>query len=443
METTFSELAISKLLQLFPELSSLILSFKDITDETSILEETDVSVGIFILQAGDRHFYLPIIAKGEAIQPLDSLFDNDEQCFIPLTKGFVTRMVNSSQSDMGKPKKIPSTVSQNPSIYSLVTPPRTGKFVYASSSKLEEFLSILPNMVKEAVLNEFSTDKEIYSSLHKLFGLENIVSALKPTPSLVTVQPKPAVELITDGTGLDDKTIQAILAKGYALRGENNSVRVAVQGNNYRDIGKFRELSSADGGHDFDICLTTGDTRSAYLPKHSKYIPQKPALLRGRNTINEVLAIFSNGEFIIAPKLIAVYEGRKDKSVLKDYFGSIPATTPEGLTSQNDYFALLSKELELIGVYSTRSVTKSPHGATIRARSLLDNTDEQETIINAYRNCTVVNCQDRTNIFVPINTVVAVLGRQLWTDSGEFATNINQAADRAEFATRQVLRVCH
>jgi hypothetical protein len=67
---------------------------------------------------------------------------------------------------MGKPTKIPDNVVQNPSIYSLVTPPRTGKFVYASSSRLEEFLTILPNMVKKAVLDEISTDKEVYSALH-------------------------------------------------------------------------------------------------------------------------------------------------------------------------------------------------------------------------------------------------------------------------------------
>jgi hypothetical protein len=71
----FSELAIQKLLQLFPELSSLILTFKDITDEVPSLEDTDISIGVFILETGGKYFYLPILAKGESIQPLDSIFN--------------------------------------------------------------------------------------------------------------------------------------------------------------------------------------------------------------------------------------------------------------------------------------------------------------------------------------------------------------------------------
>ena len=239
----FSELAIQKLLQLFPELSSLIVTFKDITDDTSSLEDTDISVGIFILQVAQNSYYLPIIAKGDAIQPLDSVFDNTEQCFVPLTKSFVTRIVNSSPQTLGQATKIPDTVSQNPSIYSLVTPPRTGKFVYASSSRLEEFLTTLPNIVKEAVLDKFSSDKDTYSALHKLFGLENLFAALKPTIHPETVEPKPAVELVTEGSGLGNKEVQDILEKGYSLRGENTTTRVAVLANDFATMGKLHQIS--------------------------------------------------------------------------------------------------------------------------------------------------------------------------------------------------------
>jgi hypothetical protein len=432
----FSELAIQKLLQLFPELSSLIVTFKDITDETASLEETDISIGVFILQVNGKFFYLPIIAKGEAIQPLDSIFDNEEQVFTPLTKGFVTRMVNSQQSEMGKPTKIPQTVSQNPSIYSLVTPPRTGKFVYASSSKLEEFLSILPNMVKQAVLDKFSSDKDTYSALHKLFGLDNIVSALKPTAAPVIVQPKAAIELITGGSGLGNKEIQDILEHGYSLRGENQTTRIAVRANDAAAMGKYHELSSGpDAGKDFDVCLTSGVSRPGFIPKHAKYLPKKAVLLQSRNTIEQIPIIFENGDFTIAKQAVAAGQGRDGMDVLKMFFEVSPPITPSGLSNQS-YFALFSPELEVIGIYDYPRVTKTNHGVTIVADNLLQ-TDGSRVTINAYKNCELVDCSDTNNIFVPYNTLVAILGKRLWDD--ELEVNINAAADRDRKSTMMAL----
>lgn len=436
----FSELALQKLLQLFPELSSFILTFKDITAEVPSLEETDVSIGVFILQAGKRNFYLPVIAKGEAVQPLDSIFDNEEQSFIPLAKGFVNKLINSSQSAMGKSTKIPDSVVHNPSIYSLVTPPRTGKFVYASSSRLEEFLTVLPNMVKKAVLDKFSSDKEVYSALHKLFGLENLFSALKPTVAPVTATPKPAVELITEGVGLDNPTIKSILDKGYALRGENTTTRVAVLANDRAAMGKLRTLSAINVDKDYDICVKTGGTRTAFLPKNSKYRPQTPAIFKNKvESVDKVLAIFKNGDFVISSNLVAVGEGRDGKQTLQDYLSIVPAITISELTNKDTYFALFSPQLELIGIYKHPLITNSIHGTTIETFSVLDIGErDKDVTINAYRNCTTINCQDQKNIFVPTNTMVVKLGNQLWSDD-TFEKNINSAAARLELTTLTVL----
>ena len=102
----FAEIAIQKLLQLFPELSSYIVSFKDLTNETG-KEESGLRVGMFIVQFGQDYFFLPIIAKGDTILPIDSLFSQTEEKFFPLTKAFIDKAITSSQIYLGKPDKIP------------------------------------------------------------------------------------------------------------------------------------------------------------------------------------------------------------------------------------------------------------------------------------------------------------------------------------------------
>lgn len=438
----FSELAIQKLLQQFPELSSHIVTFQDLTESSPLLEDGDISVGIFILQTGSKYFYIPIVAKGDAIQPIDSLFDSDEQCFYPLSRGFLNLMVTQGAIRMGKPAKVPSTVSRNPSIYSLVTPPRTGKFVYASSSRLEEFLTTLPNMVKRAVLDKFSNDANIYSALHQLFGLENIVGALTPTPAPVVVVPKPAVQLITEGNGLGNPEVQSILNKGYALTGQNQTTRVAVPGNVYNEgSNRLHELSSADGGCDYDICTTTGDTTAGYLPKRAKYLPQKAVLLRSRNTYENMFVVFGDGTFTIAQKLIAEGEPRKGHAVLRDFFAVNPPATPASVTNQ-DTFAIFSPELDLIDVYQYPVVMQSEFGTTIIATSMTQ-INSPKVSINAYKNCTTINCEDPQNIFIPYNTLIAILGDKISADpnygDSVLETNINTAQRRQEFTTLQAL----
>ena len=434
MGNEFSELAIQKLLQLFPELSSLIVNFKDITDEVSTFEDTDTSVGVFILQSGERHYYLPIVSKGDAIQPLDSVFDNTEQCFIPLTKGFVNILINSSQNSLGKATKIPDTVNQNPSIYSLVTPPRTGKFVYASSSKLEEFLTLLPNQTKEAVLTKISSDKEVYDALHKLFGLENLFSALKPTINPIVVQSKPAMEVITEGNNLSEVAIQDILNKGYSITGTQASTRIAIPANDFSAMGKLRQLSVIDAGQDFDVCFKTGETISATLVKRSKYLPQTPALLRSNPNKDKPIAIFADGRFSIRDGLVAVGEGRDGKSSLKQWMDFSGVITPNELTNQDSCFAILSPELDLIDVYSYPTVTRTQFGTSISARSRIT---DSKVDINAFVNCHTINCQDASNVFIPANTSIVKLTGEV--SSGKLEVNINSAAARLELTTLTAL----
>jgi len=424
----FSEVAIQKLLQLFPELSALIVSFKDISDELVDSGGSNAKVGVFIIKGGEKFYYLPIISKSDAIQPIDSLFDVEEQAFIPLTKSFVTRLTSSPVGIGGRKAKVPGSVVQNPSLYNLVVPPRTGKYAYASSSKLEGFFTLLPNMVKKSVVTSISSNKDVYSALHKLFGLENLFAALKPTLSVApAIEAKP-LEVITSGVGLSHDAIQDILSKGYHVQGTPRITRVAIPANNYEDMGKLRMLGSIDSGQDFDICMRDGTHPSARILKTSKFVPRRPAMLRDR--AEELVAIYEDGRFSITHSLVASGEGRSENLALSRYLENTPLITPSKISMQVGTFAILSPELELVDLCEGPRVNVSQLGATIRAYSLLT---KAHVVINAYHNATVINCQDRANIFIPFNTPILELVSQV--PHSNIEVNINAAADRLDMQT--------
>lgn len=444
----FSQLAIQKLLQLFPELANYIVTFKDVTDETNTGEDSGISVGMFILQLGGAYFYIPVIAKGEAIQPIDSIFNVEDQTFTPLTKSFVQQAVNSSQLSLGKPTKIPGTVTKNPSVYDMVTPPRTGKYVYASSSRLTEFLAILPNMVKKAMVEKISEDKEVYSALHRLFGLENVLASLRPTPSAVKIAPKPAVELITDGTGLQNHEVKSILEKGYALRGENTTERVAVLANDFAAIGQLRQVGSVDAGHDYNIVTKSGEVISGYIPKRSIATPQFAALLCPYKGGDPVFAIYSNGDYSISSNMVARGNGSDEKKVLSDLFSFKAPSTPKDV-SYGDTFVVFAPSLDIVGVYRANRVTISDVGVSIVAQNLIRTARAESAYsmgslvgsgtdsftINASRNCKQITASGDT-IFVPYNSLVVKLGKNI---SNDLEINVNSAFAKLELNTLTAL----
>lgn len=436
-----SEIALQKLLQLFPELATYILSFKDITEEAG-KEESGLQIGLFILQFGQEMYYMPVIAKNDTILPIDSLFCVSEESFIPLTRTYLDKVMASAQVYMGDKAKIPPTVSQNPSVYDLVTPPRTGKYVYASSSRLVEFLAIMPNMVKKAMVEKFSEDKEVYQTLHRLFGLENLLAALKPT-SPIKVEHKPAVEILDSGPHLDATEIASIIDKGYVLRGTPMTERIAVLANDGAQLGPLQMISGTDIGADYDVVMRNGTVKTGYIPKRVRGAPQKARLLHGGDSFmkdDASFILFCDGTYALANTYVARGEGMTAKQVMKDYFHDHIPLTPKALTS-NSYakIALFSPDLDLIGAYTVNSVNETVHGITFKASSIVPNGlggDYTSVEINAYRNCKNVDASNPGTIFIPYNTLMILLGNNV-TDSLE--VNINAALAKLELNTLTTL----
>ena len=437
----FSEIALLKLTQVIPELVSYIVSFADITDQTLEQEDSSLRVGCFLVSFGNSYYYIPIINKGDSIQPMDSIFSAENQTFLPLTKRIVNNLIDSAKNTIGKASRIPNTVVKNPSVHHLVTPPRTGKFVYASASRVVDFLGSMPNMTKKAVLQKFSEDKSVYSALHKLFGLEHLFGALRPTEETSAVEKTPhqGIHIVTEGKGLPEDMIQDILSKGYASVGNQASTRVALEAFNYNDFGALRQLSSSDAGKDYTIYNSDGFEMDAFIPKKSKANPTFPALLNSSHgkSSDPVFAIFRDASFAISSNMISRADGSAGKEVIKELIQGNYNVSPSQV-AQGTPFALFSPDFELIGAYVSYKVNNAGYGTTIIASPLIRGYREpaKTVTINAFKNVTAISGNYQTELFVPFGTVCIPLGKDLSCNIGN---NINAVARKLDFITRTTL----
>lgn len=414
----FSDIALAKLLQSAPELGRLVVTFKDVTDE--LPEESDTQVGIFILRSGEEIFYLPVVSKSGNVFPIDSLYQVSTSKFLPITKKVMETIVNGQSARIGQSTKIPKTVVQNPSVYELINPPRTGKFVYASASRLTEFLASLPNLMKSDIKSKVLGDKDVYSKLHKVFGLEDILQSLtSPTLSIAPVHKATGTtstyQVITGGNDLGQEEISSILQKGYAIRGSSNTSRIAIDAEDYSKMGVVKSISDVDADKDYEILFSTGATRVGYVPKGRR--------VTNPSSVNHTPIFFSNGDYAraIGTNIIVAGEGTSDKGVVREMLEFNPPVMIKDLDVFSN-FALFTSAMELVGIYATsHPVTLTSNGATIRAIDMVRGASVE---IYAFRNFKQDTLEEGNNIYVPYNSIVVKLGKDV---SDSLEVNVNSA----------------
>jgi hypothetical protein len=427
----FSDIAYAKFLQTAPELSTLILTFQDVSDELS--DNSDIKVGIFILRNGDDVMFVPVISKGEGVYPIDSIFVSSKGKFFPLTKNTVETILNTQRPAMGQAKKLPDTATANPSVNDLVNPPRTGKFVYASQSRFTEFLSSIPTNLKEIVLEKFAEDKEVYNKLHKMFGIESIVRALKATKLDEATQPRDrsvGARVITGGDNLPNPQVNSILTRGYAIDGQNPLTRVALA-TDYWEDSRFTNMSSLDTGFDYDIVMKDGTIRTAFVPmvKTINFYDGKPRVSRPGEA-EPHFVLFDNGDFSIRSGVVIVGERKEDKGVAKRLFNMKPPMLLREVNS-GDRIAVFDEHLHLIGVYDASSVTITNQGVDIRASDL---TDHSRVTIHAIRGYSKTPLNASGEMFLPTSCIVVKLGSNLLDILEDNAQSANKRKEILDWA---------
>lgn len=414
----FSDIALAKLLQTQPELGSLILTFEDVSDQIS--DESGIQVGVFVLRSGGELFYVPVVSKSDNVYPMDSVFFDSRKKFFPLTKKTVNLILASSQLEQGKTTKIPKTVTQNPSVYGMITPPRTGKYAYASTSRLTDFLAGLPEALKRDTLEKFAAEKSVYDDLDKMYSLKAIFDVLKPAPQGAPAMFNQASISIVTGAGprVDDDAVANILRDGYHISGTNPNPRVALSVQDFNNGGTAREISEVDGDCDYELAFSHSESREAFIPK-----------IHRLNGIKN-LAIFTNGDYAMAKHFVAVGDTPNRKVVLERLFESAPPVLLRDL-EVGETFVISTTSGRFLGPFHANKVILNSMGVEVQVSNV-----PGINSISGYRSFAGEAELDHGALYLPSNSIVIVLGANV---THELNHSINSAAKRRQFETLKFL----
>ena len=438
----FSDLALAKLLQTAPELGPFILNFSEVTEE---MEAQVVKVGVFILRTGAGIAFIPVITKDESVFPIDSVFLEDEGRFLPLTPGTIKKLLTASPESMGRAKNPPKSVIGNPDLTSLINPPKTGKYVYASSSRLIEFLADLPPSLQSFTMEKIAGEQSVYQAMDKMFGLKAIFSVLrnktnqsgtpmggkinstgtgpagvKKTTFSVLTTPQEVRNLMDEALAAD------FLRDGFAIHsvGDPAPSRVAVAYQSYNSDGVYQTVDpTVDGGRDYKIAMADGSSKYAFVPKYHK--------------LNQVLkdsgliSIFEDGSYARGC-LVSIGEGLPDASVMKNLFDLSP---PKLLKDcfREDNIMIFTNTAEVLGPFRVTSVVLNSDGVDLEVMPAGGSSIRR---IKGSRNLKNEAVLIGETLFVQYNVLVLTLGPDVTFD---VERNAQRALDTRQLITGQFL----
>lgn len=421
----FFDQAIAKLLQAAPELGPMVLNFSDITDEVG---DTNGQVGVFVLNTGDGIAYCPVISNGGSVFPIDSVYLEATKQFAPLTKNLVKRLSVSTSGTMGTVEKVPNSVPRSPDVTALVTPPRTGKFVYASSSRLVEFLAAMPAYLREKTFEKVASEASVFEVLDKAFGLKALIAALKGPEGSVSNSTKngthSGVSILTSAHEVrqlaDQALTKSFLESGFAVVGNPSFSRTAVAMRSFNKEGTFRTINPTnDGGCDYTIAMKDGSTKEVFFPKYNEesyYAAGKIGIFEdGKWARGEMIAV---GDPHVEHQVMDKMASRNPPCLLKDIF-------------IDDYFIMFTGTGEAIGPFRASRVVLTNVGVEI----FVSGGSKIRRLVGANNLVNEVNVIGDT-MFVRHNILAFKLGEDI---SMDLEVNPFDAQEKRELTTAQFL----
>ena len=385
----FIDDAYERLSKTAPDLIRYISTFIDLTNE--VPENYGVELGVFMLISGQSLFYVPVVAKGGTVYPIDSVFSAEDSQFFPLTPKFVDKVINSNEMNLGQKTSIPGNVIKNPNVRELIEPPKTGKFAYAGTG-LSEFLYQLSEPSKKAILEKISADTSFGKGLHKLgFDLSEIKEVLtKPLEKKAEYRPvEIGIRIVTGGENLPDTVVQEILQRGYGVVGYNTNPTFAVEYDAKND--GYTKLSAAQEGQVYEVIMKDGSSKDGFVPPQSENLqetsddfdkqhqnePVKAGFVAGGVKVraNKTAAktnhiIFEDGTYAcgVCPVIRSTTLGKMDDIVLELGSRGLFRKSDELMTGFKT-FMLITKNGWLGPLTITKPISHTEAGTTIFAQS--------------------------------------------------------------------------
>lgn len=403
----FSDQALAQFLQISPELANAIVSFQDLSDEGP----EGTKVGVFVLQIGDAVCYVPVLGRGQTITPPDSLFVADAQQFFPLTKEVIQRFATSVGSAQGQLKRRPTSVDQNPNVQQLIQPPRTGKYVYASSSRFLEFLASTRPETREAFKRAIDS-RPFAEKLFSVLDFGDVLSALStptPQPSQTETPAAPYILLTEDSRDIPMQYHSQIMRDGFAFMPTVDvpPIRVVVEDGGPQNT--YSQLSTVDVGKGYPLVFTNGDVRIGFSPKRRAAFHQAP------------FVIFENGDYAMGNGFVTKGPHFDISNIFSEILMEKVAVPFAWLPAEATFALMADNKADLLGVFRLLSPMTVSAGS-VSGRAMCYFTGQPVTIATAAARTMALGSVEDGLLLIPENATAIQLGENI-SDSLQVSVN--------------------
>lgn len=258
-EEGFTQMANNVLNSKFPDLVSQVTTFKVLSSDI----DEGSGVGAFILSRNGLTVHVPVVLAGNKIKPIEIMYVKDKDIYLPLQRPWLDELDRGNLDTLGNGVKPPETLPTNIDIRTLVIPPNTGRFSYASApgSVLIDFLTRAPNYTKHAFRRVLETNRPVLKFAVAQFDRKALFEALRPNtvkvaeaPTVAVLTPNDSAETFRSAFGSKaGEAFKLAAQQGFVVADERPFAKVAVQTEealwlHTAESNGFYRLELRDGG---------------------------------------------------------------------------------------------------------------------------------------------------------------------------------------------------
>ena len=303
-EDGFTQMAYNVLVNKFPDLMAKVITFKLLDSDVP----TGNGVGAFVVQHDNEILYVPVVMADNQIKPLDLFYHKGLNVFLPLNNDWLNEISQLALDEMGEPVQTPKSLRRDVDTRSIMIPPTTGRYAYASAKasvepldihsdlhqmfkklhektaaekpQLMQFLGAAPDSVKEAFVKVLKQNPKLAAQVTQLYGLDPLTDAVTKTASatsplggglFVADKDTPATKFKEVFGDRAPEAFQGMLSRGYVAKDSRGKYNIPVK------LQTPHKLTQP----------TTSGFYTVYTPKGEKknaFILVEPRHLRGHDT---------------------------------------------------------------------------------------------------------------------------------------------------------------